>query len=159
MEAISNGIAYLHEGLSEKERQIVEQLFMLEAIQVIVVSRSLCWGITAKAHLVIVMDTQYYDGRGHRWDGRNTLVSTGCMDVYLYASTCVCIFHCSAIDMLTMQWQISFRWLDRQIAQCWIPTVCILCCVYHSHDVLFVFSRTYLHVLHASCVVILCLLL
>ena len=66
MEAISNGIAYLHEGLSDKERQIVEQLFMLGAIQVMVVSRSLCWAIVAKAHLVVVMDTQYYDGRGHR---------------------------------------------------------------------------------------------
>ncbi|XP_065882563.1 U5 small nuclear ribonucleoprotein 200 kDa helicase-like [Dysidea avara] len=67
VEAISNGIAYLHEGLSDKERQIVEQLFMLGAIQVMVVSRSLCWAIVAKAHLVVVMDTQYYDGRGHRY--------------------------------------------------------------------------------------------
>jgi len=39
---------------------------MLGAIQVMVVSRSLCWAVVAKAHLVVVMDTQYYDGRGHR---------------------------------------------------------------------------------------------
>ena len=63
---MSNGIAYLHEGLSAKERSIVEQLFKGGAIQVMVVSHSLCWEITTKAHLVVIMDTQYYDGRGHR---------------------------------------------------------------------------------------------
>ena len=63
---MSNGIAYLHEGLSAKERSIVEDLFGKAAIQVMVVSRSLCWETTTKAHLVVIMDTQYYDGRGHR---------------------------------------------------------------------------------------------
>lgn len=35
------------------------------AIQVVVSSRSLCWGINISAHLVIVMDTQYYNGKIH----------------------------------------------------------------------------------------------
>ena len=35
--------------------------------QVLVVSRSLCWGMNTNAHLAVIMDTQYYDGRGHRW--------------------------------------------------------------------------------------------
>ena len=45
---------------------MVEQLFESGAVQVVVVSRSLCWGMGVNAHLVVIMDTQYYDGRGHR---------------------------------------------------------------------------------------------
>lgn len=28
-------------------------------------SRSLCWGMNVAAHLVIIMDTQYYNGKIH----------------------------------------------------------------------------------------------
>lgn len=35
------------------------------AIQVVVASRSLCWGMNVAAHLVIIMDTQYYNGKIH----------------------------------------------------------------------------------------------
>ena len=35
--------------------------------QVLVASRSLCWGMNVTAHLVVIMDTQFYDGRGHRY--------------------------------------------------------------------------------------------
>ena len=66
IETISNGVAYLHEGLSDTECRIVQQLFTTGAVQVLVASRNLCWGMSASAHLVVVMDTQYYDGRGHR---------------------------------------------------------------------------------------------
>lgn len=55
----------MHEGLSETERKIVEQLFNSGAVQVLVVARGLSWGINVFAHLVIVMDTQYYDGKMH----------------------------------------------------------------------------------------------
>lgn len=67
METLSNGVAYLHEGLSVMEKKVVEQLFSSGAIQVLVASRNLCWGMSVAAHLVVVMDTQYYDGRGHRY--------------------------------------------------------------------------------------------
>ena len=75
IETVSNGVAYLHEGLSDIERKVVEQLFSSGAVQVMVVSRSLCWGMATSAHMVIVMDTQYYDGRGHRYapQGREVL--------------------------------------------------------------------------------------
>lgn len=66
VETLSNGVGYLHEGLSDLERKVVEQLFTSGAVQVMVVSRNLCWGINISAHLVVVMDTQFYDGRGHR---------------------------------------------------------------------------------------------
>ncbi|TRZ02195.1 hypothetical protein DNTS_030428 [Danionella cerebrum] len=66
-ETLSNGVGYLHEGLSATERRIVEHLFNSGAIQVIVASRSLCWGTNISAHLVIVMDTQYYNGKIHAY--------------------------------------------------------------------------------------------
>ena len=66
VETLNNGVAYLHEGLSDLERKVVEQLFISGAIQVMVASRNLAWGMKSNAHLVIIMDTQYYDGRGHR---------------------------------------------------------------------------------------------
>uniref|UniRef100_A0A8C4EBL2 U5 small nuclear ribonucleoprotein 200 kDa helicase n=1 Tax=Dicentrarchus labrax TaxID=13489 RepID=A0A8C4EBL2_DICLA len=66
-ETVANGVGYLHEGLSATERKIVEQLFNSGAVQVVVSSRSLCWGINISAHLVIVMDTQYYNGKIHAY--------------------------------------------------------------------------------------------
>uniref|UniRef100_A0AAY4ERR1 BRR2 homolog n=1 Tax=Denticeps clupeoides TaxID=299321 RepID=A0AAY4ERR1_9TELE len=64
-ETLANGVGYLHEGLSTNERRIVEQLF--NSVQVVVSSRSLCWGTNISAHLVVVMDTQYYNGKIHAY--------------------------------------------------------------------------------------------
>ena len=61
-------MAYLHEGLSDLEKKLVEQLFESGAIQVVVISRSLAWGLNLAAHLVIVMDTQYYNGKIHAYE-------------------------------------------------------------------------------------------
>lgn len=64
-ETLNNGVGYLHEGLVDIERKAVEHLFSSGAIQVIVSSRNLAWGMNVAAHLVVVMDTQYYDGKTH----------------------------------------------------------------------------------------------
>ena len=68
IETLANGVAYLHEGLSDLEKKLVEQLFNSKAIQVVVVSRQLCWALNLAAYLVVVMDTQYYDGRHHAYE-------------------------------------------------------------------------------------------
>jgi len=60
---LSHGVGYLHEGLSATEQAVVRDLFAAEAIQVCVASSSMCWGMTLSAHLVVVMGTQFYDGR------------------------------------------------------------------------------------------------
>ncbi|CAL0310752.1 unnamed protein product [Lupinus luteus] len=60
---LREGVGYLHEGLNNLDRDIVAQLFEAGWIQVCVLSSSLCWGVTLSAHLVVVMGTQYYDGR------------------------------------------------------------------------------------------------
>ncbi|MGH0145365.1 UNVERIFIED_CONTAM: hypothetical protein FKN15_032147 [Acipenser sinensis] len=66
-ETLANGVGYLHEGLNPTERRIVEQLFNSGAVQVVVASRSLCWGMNISSHLVIIMDTQYYNGKIHAY--------------------------------------------------------------------------------------------
>jgi len=61
------GIGFLHEGLSAKEQAAILALHSSGALQVLVVTHSMCWGLTAQAHLVVLMDTQFYDGAEHRY--------------------------------------------------------------------------------------------
>ena len=66
-EAISHGIGYYHEALSTNDKRIVKHLYEQGAIQTLVASRDVCWELDCTAHLVIVMGTQYYEGREHRY--------------------------------------------------------------------------------------------
>lgn len=66
-ETVVNGVAYIHDGTTARERRMVEQLFASGAVQILVASRSLCWGLNVSANLVIVMDTQYYNGKIHAY--------------------------------------------------------------------------------------------
>jgi pre-mRNA-splicing helicase BRR2 len=66
-EALSVGIGFYHAGLSAVEKAVVQRLFDAGAIQVVISEYSLCWGMTMAAHMVIIMDTQVYDGREHRY--------------------------------------------------------------------------------------------
>ncbi|KAG8221998.1 hypothetical protein J437_LFUL003378 [Ladona fulva] len=67
-EALAQGVAYLHEGLSASDRRLAEQLFDSGAVQVAVVTRSLCWGLSLSAHLAVIMDTQFYNGKIHAYE-------------------------------------------------------------------------------------------
>ncbi|KAK5124119.1 hypothetical protein LTR85_001822 [Meristemomyces frigidus] len=66
-ESLSHGIAYFHEAMSESDKRIVESLFTQGAVQVMLVSRDCCWEVQSVAHLVIVMGTQFFEGREHRY--------------------------------------------------------------------------------------------
>ncbi|KAI4199430.1 MAG: hypothetical protein LQ346_002568 [Caloplaca aetnensis] len=66
-ESISHGIGYFHEALSTNDKRIVSHLYSVGAIQVMVASRDVCWEINHSAHLVIVMGTQFFEGREHRY--------------------------------------------------------------------------------------------
>ncbi|TVU35736.1 hypothetical protein EJB05_17639, partial [Eragrostis curvula] len=58
------GVGYLHDGLSELDQELVTQMFLGGRTQVCVTTSStMCWGRSLPAHLVVVMGTQYYDGR------------------------------------------------------------------------------------------------
>ena len=65
---VVNGVAFLHEGTTLNDRLIVERLFAANAIQVVVMSAALCWSTTINAYLVIIMDTQLYNGRIHAYE-------------------------------------------------------------------------------------------
>ncbi|KAL1138953.1 hypothetical protein AAG570_009015 [Ranatra chinensis] len=67
-ETLSQGVAYMHEGLSNSDQRLVEQLFDSGAVQVAVVARSLCFALNISAYLVIIMDTQFYNGRVHVYE-------------------------------------------------------------------------------------------
>jgi pre-mRNA-splicing helicase BRR2 len=66
-ESLSHGIGYFHEALDTTDKRLVQALFKQGAIQVMVVSRDCCWEVDTAAHLVVVMGTQYFDGREHRY--------------------------------------------------------------------------------------------
>jgi pre-mRNA-splicing helicase BRR2 len=66
-ETLSRGVAFYHEGLSESERSAVRTLFSSGAVQICVVEQSLCWGLDLSAFMVIIMDTQKFNGAEHRY--------------------------------------------------------------------------------------------
>ncbi|KAI8147636.1 Sec63 Brl domain-containing protein [Fennellomyces sp. T-0311] len=67
VETLRHGIGYYHEALSKQDKRIVEQLYESGAIQVIVASRDTCWGIPMHSHMVVVMGTQHFEGKEHRY--------------------------------------------------------------------------------------------
>ncbi|KAL0083538.1 Sec63 Brl domain-containing protein [Phycomyces blakesleeanus] len=66
-ETLEHGIGFYHEALSKQDKLIVEQLYTNKAIQVVVASRDTCWGLPLNSHMVIVMGTQYFEGKDHRY--------------------------------------------------------------------------------------------
>lgn len=66
-ESLSHGIGYFHEAMSAGDKRIVESLFTQGAIQVMLVSRDCCWEVQSNAYLVIIMGTQFFEGREHRY--------------------------------------------------------------------------------------------
>ncbi|KAF2869324.1 Sec63 Brl domain-containing protein [Massariosphaeria phaeospora] len=66
-ESLSHGIGYFHEALNPFDKKAVQHLFKVGAIQVLIVSRNSCWEVDNNAHLVIVMGTQFFEGREHRY--------------------------------------------------------------------------------------------
>ena len=66
-DSMSHGIGYYHEALSANDKRIVSHLYSVGALHVMVASRDVCWEINLTAHLIIVMGTQFYEGREHRY--------------------------------------------------------------------------------------------
>ncbi|CAH8536125.1 hypothetical protein MS3_00004841 [Schistosoma haematobium] len=66
------GVAYLHEAISKPDRRLIEVLFAAGALHTLVVSRALVWAAASPnpltAYLVIVMDTQDYNGKIHAYE-------------------------------------------------------------------------------------------
>lgn len=65
--ALAFGIGMHHAGLQEKDRGIVEELFVNQKIQVLIATATLAWGVNFPAHLVVVKGTEYYDAKVSRY--------------------------------------------------------------------------------------------
>lgn len=62
-EALSFGIGLHHAGLVESDRQLSEELFLNNKVQILVATSTLAWGVNLPAHLVVVKGTQFYDAK------------------------------------------------------------------------------------------------
>lgn len=62
-EALSFGIGLHHAGLVESDRQLTEELFANNKIQVLIATSTLAWGVNLPAHLVVVKGTQFFDAK------------------------------------------------------------------------------------------------
>ena len=62
-EALSFGIGLHHAGLVEADRQLAEELFANNKIQILIATSTLAWGVNLPAHLVVVKGTQFFDAK------------------------------------------------------------------------------------------------
>ena len=62
-EALGFGIGLHHAGLVESDRQLAEELFANNKIQILVATSTLAWGVNLPAHLVVVKGTQFFDAK------------------------------------------------------------------------------------------------
>jgi pre-mRNA-splicing helicase BRR2 len=66
-ETLSLGVGFYHEAMAEGEKEVVMKLFSSGAIQVLIATHSTAWEISPSAHLVVVMGTEYYEGKEHTY--------------------------------------------------------------------------------------------
>uniref|UniRef100_A0A914ZDG7 U5 small nuclear ribonucleoprotein 200 kDa helicase n=1 Tax=Panagrolaimus superbus TaxID=310955 RepID=A0A914ZDG7_9BILA len=67
-ETLSRGVGFIHEGISPRDVEIAETLFSSGSIQVLIVPRTMCYQVRATAYVVIIMDTQVYNGQHHVYE-------------------------------------------------------------------------------------------
>lgn len=93
------GIAFYHETLTPAEKKVVETLFREGAVQVLVASRETCWGMSLEAQTVVLMGSQYYEGREHRYVDypiADVLQMIGRAGRPLKDASALCVFMCQA---------------------------------------------------------------
>lgn len=66
-DSLSDGIATYHEALDDHDRRLVMRMFKEDIIRVLLVSREMCWQVQCTASVVIVMGTQFFEGKEHRY--------------------------------------------------------------------------------------------
>ena len=64
---LSFGIGMHHAGLRDRDRKVVEELFVNQKIQVLIATSTLAWGVNFPAHLVVVKGTEFFDGKLQRY--------------------------------------------------------------------------------------------
>jgi len=96
---VGAGIAFYHETLTQAEKKVVETLFREGAVQVLVASRETCWGMSLEAQTVVLMGSQYYEGREHRYVDypiADVLQMIGRAGRPLKDASALCVFMCQS---------------------------------------------------------------
>ncbi|KAL5370072.1 U5 small nuclear ribonucleoprotein helicase, Pre-mRNA splicing helicase BRR2 2 [Cryptosporidium parvum] len=62
-QTLESGIGIHHAGLSESDRNLVENLFLNGMIQIVVATSTLAWGVNFPAHFAIIKGTEYFDAK------------------------------------------------------------------------------------------------
>ena len=57
------GIGLHHAGIMDRDRKIVEELFLNNKIQILIATSTLAWGVNLPAHLVVVKGTEFFDAK------------------------------------------------------------------------------------------------
>jgi pre-mRNA-splicing helicase BRR2 len=60
-------VGFYHEGFSATEKAVIEKLFESGAIQVLVCTEQVAWGMAMAAHLVIIQDTRRFQGKDNHY--------------------------------------------------------------------------------------------
>ena len=98
VKSLEHGIGYLHSGMSDAERHNVKALFSAGAIQVLVVSSELLWGLGLNAAVVVVLDTSVYSGTEHQYvdyKAVDVVQMFGCAGRYGVDASAKCVLFCS----------------------------------------------------------------
>jgi pre-mRNA-splicing helicase BRR2 len=62
-QVVAAGVGFLHEGMLSSDWTTVMELYSSHKLRVLVCPFDLCWKLSSvKSHLVVLMETQYYDG-------------------------------------------------------------------------------------------------
>ncbi|RQM21724.1 hypothetical protein B5M09_001509 [Aphanomyces astaci] len=64
---LSAGVGYVTESMRRANREYVLDLFTSNKIQILLLPHTLAWELQVKAYLVVIMGTQSYDGKEHRF--------------------------------------------------------------------------------------------
>eukprot|EP01061_Rhynchopus_euleeides_P045577 TRINITY_DN8255_c1_g1_i1.p1 TRINITY_DN8255_c1_g1~~TRINITY_DN8255_c1_g1_i1.p1 ORF type:complete len:1912 (+),score=925.93 TRINITY_DN8255_c1_g1_i1:147-5882(+) len=60
---LSLGVGMHHAGLTESDKDIMEEMFVTGKLKVLVATSTLAWGVNFPAHLVIIKGTEFYDAK------------------------------------------------------------------------------------------------
>jgi pre-mRNA-splicing helicase BRR2 len=61
------GIGYLYESLSDREKEIIIDLYKSNIIQVLIITHSMCWEVNAFCYVAVVLDPMKYNGKENSW--------------------------------------------------------------------------------------------
>jgi pre-mRNA-splicing helicase BRR2 len=66
-QVVSAGVGFIYDGMDEKEWDYIIQLFRDGTLTVLVSPFDICWKIEVASRLVVIMDTEFFDGKERRY--------------------------------------------------------------------------------------------